>query len=89
MPNLRAWLELAPTKSGSVVPPNYRKLTDAVRLAAGLEEWPSNALRRSYASYHLARFQDAAALALEMGHSTTAILSAHYREVVTPDAAKD
>ncbi len=87
LPNLRAWLEIAPTKTGSVMPPNYRKLTDAGRLAAGLVEWPSNALRHSYASYHLAKFQDAAALALEMGHSTTAILFAHYREVVTPQEA--
>ena len=31
------------------------------RDAAGIEEWPHNALRHSFASYHLARFNDAAA----------------------------
>lgn len=34
-----------------------------------------------FASYHVAKFQDAAALALEMGHNR-AMLFAHYHEVV-------
>ena len=33
-------------------------------------------------------FQDAPALALQMGHSGTAMLFAHYREVVTPGDAE-
>lgn len=53
-----------------------------------LEPWPSNALRHSFASYHLARFKDAAELALEMGHANTGILFKHYRELVSPDQAK-
>ena len=32
-----------------------------------------------------AKFQDAAALALQMGHTTTGMIFAHYREVVTPE----
>jgi integrase len=86
-PNLRAWLEPHVRKSGPVVPTGDRILMEAARRAAGFEKWPSNALRHSYASYHLAKFQDAAALALQMGHSTTAMIFAHYREVVTPDSA--
>jgi integrase len=62
---------------------------EAAREIAGIQEWPSNALRHSYASYHLAKFQDSAALALQMGHSTTAMLFAHYREVVTPADAEE
>jgi integrase len=50
-------------------------------------DWPTNALRHSFASYHLAHFKDAAALALEMGHTTTAMIFKHYREVVKPAAA--
>lgn len=87
LPNLKAWLEPAAKPGGPVYPVNGRKLTDAARKRAGLTDWPSNALRHSYASYHLAKFQDAAALALQMGHTTTGMLFAHYREVVTPESA--
>ncbi len=50
--------------------------------------WPSNALRHSFGSYHLAQFKDAAALALQMGNSP-AMIFRHYRELVKPkDAAR-
>jgi integrase len=88
LPNLKTWLEICAERSGPVHPINGRKLTDAARKRAVLEEWPSNALRHSYASYHLAQFQDASALALQLGHSTTAVLFMHYREVVPPEAAE-
>ena len=87
LPNLKAWLELS-KHNGPVYPVNGRKLTDAARRRAGLNDWPSNALRHSYASYHLAKFQDAAALALQMGHTTTSMLFLHYREVVHPHDAE-
>lgn len=48
-----------------------------------LLEWPDNALRHSFATYHLAHHMDAAELALHMGHTSTALIFAHYREVVT------
>jgi hypothetical protein len=52
------------------------------------KEWPSNALRHSFGSYHLAQFKDAAALALQMGNSP-AMIFRHYRELVRPkDAAE-
>lgn len=86
-PNLRAWLEPHIQKSGPVLPVGGRVLLEAARKSAGFDDWPSNALRHSFASYHLAKFQDAAALALQMGHSTTAMIFAHYREVVTPQDA--
>jgi hypothetical protein len=54
---------------------------------AGIAKWPTNALRHIFASYHLAKWQDAAALALQTGHTTTAMLFGHYREVVTPEEA--
>lgn len=50
--------------------------------------WPHNALRHSFASYHLAHFQDAARTALELGHSDTRLLFEHYRELVTPQEAQ-
>lgn len=86
---LAAWLRPLAKSSGLVVPRGvepHEAIHDAMQ-RAGIEQWPANALRHSFASYHLAHFKDAAALALEMGHSTTKMIFAHYREVVRPDAA--
>src|SRR5579883_3235274 len=87
-PNLKAWLAPLARSSGRVQPPNSRKLREAAQRRAGIGKWPTNVLRHSFASFHLAKFQDAPALALQMGHTTTAMLFAHYREVVTPEAAE-
>ena len=48
-----------------------------------LLEWPDNALRHSFATYHLAHHKNAAELALHMGHTSPALIFAHYREVVS------
>jgi integrase len=84
LPNLKEWLETSPTRKGPVSPVNARAKREAARKLAGITEWPSNGLRHGYASYQLAKFQDAAALALQMGHTTTSMIFAHYREIVTP-----
>ncbi len=49
--------------------------------------WPKNGLRHSYASYHLAFHKDAANLALNMGHQDASLIFAHYRALVTQEAA--
>lgn len=97
--NLKAWLAPLARKAGQVYPPDGRKKMDTARIAAGfrpstiraghrdLKPWPSNALRHSYGSYHLAHHQDASALALNMGHESPALIFRHYREVVTPEQA--
>jgi integrase len=86
-PNLRAWLAPYLTSRGSVCPPNLRKCIEADRKKAGLrQDWPPNALRHSFGSYHLAKFNDAAALALQMGNSPNVIFR-HYRELVRPKEA--
>ena len=87
-PNLLAWLTPHAKKSGKVLPPNARNKTEVARKKAGLEKWPENGLRHSYASYHLAHFKDANRLALELGHGTTQMLFAHYRELARPEDAK-
>src|SRR5713101_1841434 len=87
-PNLREWLVPARKHSGKVTPDNFPKQLDAARAAAGIEEWPDNALRHSFASYHLAHFKDAAALALEMGHTDSGIIFNHYRQLVKPKEAE-
>jgi integrase len=86
-PNLAAWLAPYGKHSGSICPPMFRTLFDEEREHAGLlRDWPQNALRHSYGSYHLAKFQDAPALALQMGNSVEVIMK-HYRELVKPKEA--
>ncbi len=86
--NLAEWLRPHANMKGAVAPGNYRELLDTARKAAGIEDWPQNALRHSFASYHLARFSDAAALALELGHTNSNLVFQHYREVVKPKDAE-
>jgi integrase len=87
-PNLAKWLQPYGRLSGNVTPPKYRELLDAAREAARIEEWPHNALRHSFASYHLARFNNAAALALELGHTSAHLVFQHYRQLVKPKEAE-
>jgi len=60
---------------------------DALRVAAGIMNWPDNALRHTFASYHLAQFRAAAALALEMDHTDSGMIFGHYRQLVRPKEA--
>jgi integrase len=83
-PNLREWLLPVRRHRGRVTPDDFRKLFDGARLSAGITDWPDNALRHSFASYHLARFKNAASTALELGHHNSRITFRHYRELVRP-----
>ncbi len=88
-PNLVKWLMGHAKATGQVAPTNLRKEIKIARERAGISDWPNNALRHGFASYHLAKFRDAAALALEMGHTDSDMLFAHYRQLVKPrDAAR-
>jgi integrase len=87
-PNLSCWLKPHAQRGGLVTPPDYRELLDAARKAAGITAWPQNALRHGFASYHLARFNDAAALALEMGHTNSNLVFNSYRQLVKPKEAR-
>lgn len=83
---LRAWLSPLAQRRGPVRPTEmiFRSRLDEARQAAGIDDWPHNALRHSFASYHLAAFKDAPALAGEMGHGSTKMIFEHYRALVTP-----
>ena len=82
-PNLAAWLEPFVGRKGPVWPKNGRKFLEQARHDAGIEHWPHDGLRHSFASYHLGKFKNAAELALELGHESTKLIFKHYREVVT------
>jgi integrase len=87
-PNLRAWLAPYRTRIGRVCPVNLKPKINDDRERAGLRAgWPQNALRHSFGSYHLAQFNDAAKLALEMGNSPATIFR-HYRQLVKPKQAE-
>lgn len=81
--NAVAWLRLG----GELPPKNFFRRWDRARAAAELT-WPHDALRHSFASYHLAHHQSQDLTAHELGHGSTVMLFAHYREVVTPSAAR-
>lgn len=86
-PNLRAWLQPFVVKSGPVrlSEERHKIRFEAARQSAGITQWPSNATRHSFASYHLALHQDAAKTALQLGHTNTAVLFQHYRELARPE----
>ena len=87
-PNLREWLLPVRKHAGKITPANFRKQFEAVRTTARIAEWPDNALRHSFASYHIAHFKDAKSLALEMGHTTTTLIFSNYRQLVKPKEAE-
>ena len=87
-PNLREWLAPVRKHSGKVTPENFGREFEALRESAQITHWPANALRHSFASYHLAHFKNAASTALELGHHDSRITFAHYRELVKPKDAE-
>jgi integrase len=88
-PNLREWLAPYRRRTGrGVCPVNLQRKINEDRERAKLRsEWPQNALRHSFGSYHLAQFNDAAKLALEMGNSPATIFR-HYRQLVKAKQAE-
>lgn len=82
---LKAWLKLSGKRDGNVCPGNLKKRVAALRRDFG--GMPKNVLRHSYISYELARCQNVDAVAIQAGN-TPDIIFDHYREVVTPAAAK-
>jgi integrase len=86
-PNLRAWLEPYVQAAGLIRPSDqiFRKARTAACVAAGISQWPHNAARHSFASCHLAANENAAKTALELGQRGTAVLFAHYREIITKE----
>jgi integrase len=88
-PNLREWLFPLRKHKGNVTPTNgFREAFEQARKSAQITKWPENALRHSFASYHLAAFKNAAATALDLGHHDSRVTFAHYRELVRPKDAE-
>jgi integrase len=83
--NLKLWLTPCKHAMGPVCL-HQRPQIAAARLCEGFA-WQENGLRHSFISYRLAVLHDTARVALEAGNSPEVIFG-HYRELVTPDAAR-
>jgi integrase len=86
--NLLAWLQPIARESGPVAPSGLkRRVASACYKTRDyehgkIEEWPRDGMRHSYASYHLAKHQNAPQTSLQMGHTSPQMLFNHYRNLV-------
>ena len=81
--NLKEWLSLG----GDLPLTNKRKrLARLLKLAQ--IKWQPDIMRHGFASYHLAMHSSADKTAFELGHRDSKTLFAHYRELVTKEAAQ-
>lgn len=69
-------------KAQSICPSNWQKHWRKLRQQAGWNthdhRWSEDALRHTFASYHLCRFRSYAELQLELGHRDTSLLRTRY-----------
>ncbi|MDD5198993.1 MAG: hypothetical protein PHC88_04260 [Terrimicrobiaceae bacterium] len=85
--NLGEWLLACRKESARLLPVNFRRKRWALCRAMGWQDgWPEDVLRHSFGSYHLAKHQNAALTAEQMGHQNARMLYRHYREVVKDEA---
>lgn len=66
----------------------FRKARVKAAVSCGLNQWPRNAGRHSFASYHLARSGNAAETAHQMGHTSPALVYRTYARAVMPSLAE-
>lgn len=59
-----------------------RAMRQSLAKKAGLKSWPNNALRHSFASYHLAAFEDVSKTSLMIGHRDPETTFKHYARLV-------
>lgn len=80
-PILRRWLlRFRGDSAGDalIAPRNWCSRWRAVRATAGLIDWQNDALRHTFASYHLRYFQNLSLLQMEMGHGNARLLFSRY-----------
>jgi integrase len=90
-PCLQAWLAPFHGRTGPIFAGNDIKFCLQLRktcFAAGLKNTPKNGLRHSFASYHVAKYNDAERVRGDLGHSTADLLFRNYRELVQPEDAE-
>ena len=87
LPNLAEYLRPSHRASGRLFKDRDEEKATAWAKKNGVNPWPNNCLRHSYASYRLTATQDAARTALELGNSPAKLFS-NYRELADEHDAK-
>ena len=90
-PNLAEWLDACGFHSPDtlICPANWKRKSQITRRITRLGN-RQDVARHSYATYHLAKYRDRAALEVNMGHSAgSAMLFRHYRAAATPEQAEE
>src|SRR5262249_23542470 len=87
LPNLAEYLRPYHRATGHLFKFKDDKRAIAWARKNGIDPWPTNCLRHSYASYRLAVTADAARTALELGNSPAKLFS-NYRELADEHDAK-
>lgn len=89
--NLLLWLTKYHKHSGyvSASEPTFKRHREAIMKALGIDGWPQDVARHSFASYHLAEFENIEKTQLQMGHTTEKadVLFTRYRKLVTKQKA--
>lgn len=85
---LMALKPVLPIKGPVVDTSKFRDSMDALKKAVGLNEWPHNALRHSFGSYHLAFHGDQVKTAAQMGHRDSTVVHNHYKALVLKSEAE-
>ena len=81
----RLWRKLCP-KCDVFCGKNFRKKWQRLRVAAGLQPWPQDVLRHTFATMHFALHRDTSQLKSQMGHhENEGTLDRHYRAVKSAD----
>jgi integrase len=87
LPNLAEYLRSYHCASGRLFKDRDEEKAIGFAKKNGIDPWPTNCLRHSYASYRLAATADAAKTALELGNSPAKLFS-NYRELADEHDAK-
>ncbi len=86
LPAARSWLEPIRRARGSICQTGFDRRTRELHKAI---EWPHNVLRHSFASHHLALYENAPLTAALLGHTSTQMIYTHYREAVPKEQAQE
>jgi integrase len=86
-PNLAEYLRPYHRAEGPLFKGRAEERAVAFAKRNGIDRWPKNCLRHSYASYRLAAIKSAAEVALEMGNSPSMLFN-NYRELADEHDAK-
>jgi site-specific recombinase XerD len=85
--NALEWLKLCKSTSG-IRPNDFLQRMKRLRKKAGIE-YPQNAMRHCFASYHLAQHKDASKTALMLGHpNPTMLYDTYYQLIKKPENVK-